>query len=200
MRRGLSAAGRPNKTSSRLSRRAGVNASTFTAPSISDRTNPDDEVETVDAVSTIKLLEAIEALYPLLALIHVFLDNASYHHAKIMREWLAQPGRRIKLHFIPAYCPHLNPIERLWGVMHRNITHNKTYATCTQFADATLEFLREKVPRSWAQLRDSVTDNFRVISPKDFRVVTGYTPAKNKKRVPAKNKKRTCKLEQSMYN
>ena len=130
------------------------------------------EVETVDAVSTIKLLEAIEALYPLLALIHVFLDNASYHHAKIVREWLAQPGRRIKLHFIPAYCPHLNPIERLWGVMHRNITHNKTYATCTQFADATLEFLREKVPRSWAQLRNSVTDNFRVISPKDFRVVT----------------------------
>ena len=50
------------------------------------------EVETVDAVSTIKLLEAIEALYPLLALIHVFLDNASYHHAKIVREWLAQPG------------------------------------------------------------------------------------------------------------
>ena len=100
----------------------------------------------------------------MLALIHVFLDNARYHHAKLVREWLAQPGCRIKLHFIPAYCPHLNPIERLWGVMHRNITHNKTYATCTQFADATLEFLREKVPRSWADFRDSVTDNFRVIS------------------------------------
>jgi len=66
---------------------------------------------------------------------------------------------------------HLNPIERLWGVMHRNVTHNKTYATCAQFADATLHFLREKVPRRWADLRDSVTDNFRVISPKDFRVV-----------------------------
>ena len=38
------------------------------------------EVETVDAASTITLLEAIEALYPLLALIHVFLDNARYHH------------------------------------------------------------------------------------------------------------------------
>jgi hypothetical protein len=54
--------------------------------------------------------------------------------------------------------------------MHRNVTHNKTYATCAQFADATLDFLRE-VPRRWADLRDSVTDNFRVISPKDFRVV-----------------------------
>ena len=130
------------------------------------------EVETIDAASTIRLLESIEAFYPMLALIHVFLDNARYHHARLVQEWLAQPGRRIKLHFIPTYCPHLNPIERLWGVMHRNVTHNKCYATCAQFADATLGFLRETVPRDWADLCDSVTDNFRIINPKDFRVVT----------------------------
>ena len=130
------------------------------------------EVETVDAASTIRLLEAIEALYPLLVLIHVFLDNARYHHAKLVQEWLARPGCRIRLHFIPSYCPHLNPIERLWGVMHRNVTHNKCYATCSQFAEATLAFLREKVPRNWAYFCDSVTDNFRVINPKDFRVMT----------------------------
>ncbi len=130
------------------------------------------EVETVDALSTIRLLESIEALYPMLALIHVFLDNARYHHARLVQEWLARPGRRIRLHFIPAYCPHLNPIERLWGVMHKHVTHNKCYATCAQFADTTLGFLREKVPRNWADFRDSVTDNFRVISPKDFRIVT----------------------------
>ncbi len=130
------------------------------------------EVETVDAVSTIKLLGSIEALYPLLALIHVFLDNARYHHARLVQEWLARPGCRIELHFIPPYCPHLNPIERLWGLMHRNVTHNKCYATCAQFADATLSFLREKVPRNWADFCDSVTDNFRVINPKDFRVMT----------------------------
>src|SRR3974390_245815 len=62
------------------------------------------DVETVDAASTIRLLEAIEAMYPLLAMIHVFLDNARYHHAHLVQEWLAQPGRRVKLHFIPAYC------------------------------------------------------------------------------------------------
>ena len=130
------------------------------------------EALTIDAASTIRLLQSIEALYPMLVLIHVFLDNARYHHAKLVREWLAQPGRRIKLHFIPPYCPHLNPIERLWGLMHRNVTHNKCYATCAQFADATLGFLCETVPRNWADLCDSVTDNFRIINPKDFRVVT----------------------------
>jgi transposase len=129
------------------------------------------EAETIDAMSTIRLLESIEALYPLLAYIHLFLDNARYHHAKLVREWLSRPGCRIKLHFIPTYCPHLNPIERLWGVMHRNVTHNKCYENCAEFAATTLDFLRNKVPRNWADLCDSVTDNFRVISPKDFRLV-----------------------------
>ena len=71
------------------------------------------KVETVDAASTIRLLESIMAAWPMMALIHVYLDNARYHHAKLVREWLQRPGCRIKLHFIPAYCPHLNPIERL---------------------------------------------------------------------------------------
>src|SRR4249920_1058884 len=119
MRRGRSAAGRPSRTSLRSNRRAGANASIFTAPSILRAGKPQMiDVQTVDAASTITLLEAIEALYPLMMLIHVFLDNARYHHAKLVQQWLARPGCRIKLHFIPSYCPHLNPIERLWGLMH----------------------------------------------------------------------------------
>lgn len=129
------------------------------------------EVVTVDAMSTIALLVAIEALYPAMRLIHVFLDNASYHHAKLVREWLAMPGRRIQLHFIPSYCPHLNPIERLWGLMHKHITHNRCYSTYNQFCQSTLNFLRGTVPKNWRTLCDSVTDNFRVISPADFRVL-----------------------------
>jgi transposase len=130
------------------------------------------EVESVDAASTVKVLEAIEAMYPALARIHVFLDNARYHHAVLVQEWLAKPGRRIRLRFIPSYCPHLNPIERLWGQMHKHLTHNKSWRDCRTFAEAVLWFLRDKVPRCWDRLfRDSVTDNFRVIDPKDFRVM-----------------------------
>ena len=43
------------------------------------------EAVTVDAVSTIRLLESIEALYPLLVLIHVFLDNASCRNGLLDR-------------------------------------------------------------------------------------------------------------------
>ena len=129
------------------------------------------EVATVNAVSTIMLLMAIEAMYPAKAMIHVFLDNARYHHAKLVQQWLAQPGRRIKLHFIPVYCPHLDPIERLWGLMHRHTTHNKCYAGLNDFKAAVLEFLRDTVPRNWREFCDEVTDNFRVINPADFRVL-----------------------------
>lgn len=129
------------------------------------------DVLTVDAISTITLLASIEAMYPAMRLIHVFLDNAPYHHAKMVREWLAQPGRRILLHFVPAYCPHLNPIERLWGAMHKAVTHNRTYPTYRGFCDAVLGFLRQDVPSQWNIIRDTVTDNFRVIRTADFRVV-----------------------------
>ena len=78
------------------------------------------------------------------------------------------PGRRIKLHYIPTYCPHLNPIERLWGVMHKHVTHNKCYATCAQFADATLGFLRETFPRNWAELCEFGHRQFPHHQPQGF--------------------------------
>jgi transposase len=102
--------------------------------------------------------------------IHVFWDNARYHHAKLVREWLARPGCQV--HYVPAYCPHLNPIERLRGVMHRHVTHNKCYATFARFRTAMLAFLTQEVPKNWPNFRVSVTNNFRVIDPKDIRVLT----------------------------
>lgn len=123
------------------------------------------EAETIDALSTIRLLESIEALYPLMALIHVFLDNARYHHAKLVQEWLAQPGRRIRLHFVPAYCPHLNPIERPWGVMHQE--HN------AQQMLRDLQGLRRRDARLPPRRR---TQEMARISPRRHRQLPRHKP------------------------
>jgi transposase len=130
------------------------------------------DVVTVDANSTIALLSSLENLYPDKKIIHAFLDNARYHHAKLVQAWLKRPDCRIKLHFLPPYCPHLNPIERLWGVMHKNVTHNRCYAKFRDFADTILTFLRQTVPQKWDSFCATVTDNFRIIDSKHFRVVT----------------------------
>jgi hypothetical protein len=114
-------------------------------------------------------VRAIEAMYPGKRLIHLFVDNARYHHAKLVQAWLARPGCRVKLHFIPTYCPHLDPAERLWGLMHKHVTHNRCHATFADFKAAILTFLREEFPRKLSIYCDQATDNFRIISPKDFR-------------------------------
>ena len=40
------------------------------------------------------------------------------------------------------------------------------------FRSAILGYLRVDVPKNWRFYCDAVSDNFRVISPKDFRVLT----------------------------
>jgi len=40
---------------------------------------------------------------------------------------------------------YLNPIERLWTVMHQCVTHNRHYPTQKQFADTNLRFFFGKL-------------------------------------------------------
>jgi hypothetical protein len=34
-----------------------------------------------------------------------------------------------------------------------------------------LHFLRAEVPRKWGEFADSITDNFRIIRPANFRIL-----------------------------
>ena len=55
--------------------------------------------------------------------------------------------------------------------MHKTVTHNRCHATYNDFYEAVLGFLRRDVPRRWNTFCNNVTDNFRIISPEDFRVL-----------------------------
>lgn len=142
-----------------------LNLETFDAPFVAPAT--------VDGASAVQLLAKVEARNPDKRTIHVIWDNAAYHKGPDVRAFLARPSCRIHLIQLPPYCPHLNPIERLWAVMHRYVTHNRHHPTQKQFANAILAFFRETIPREWKNFRDQVSDNFRVISQQDFRVLAG---------------------------
>ncbi|WP_410520671.1 transposase [Candidatus Tisiphia endosymbiont of Dioctria rufipes] len=47
----------------------------------------------------------------------------STHKSKKVKEYLV--NSKIELVFLPPYSPNLNPIERLWKLMHRIVTNNK---------------------------------------------------------------------------
>ena len=140
-----------------------VNLETFDTPFV--------EPITVDGVSAVQLLAKIEARNPDKRVIHVIWDNAPYHKGPDVRAFLARPACRIHLIQLPPYCPHLNPIERLWAVMHQYVTHNRCYPSQKQFANAILAFFRETIPIEWKKFRDKVSDNFRVLNHENFRVL-----------------------------
>lgn len=46
------------------------------------------------------------------------------HKSRIGLAWLAAHGAKIRLHFLPPYCPEENRIERPWLDLHANVTRN----------------------------------------------------------------------------
>jgi hypothetical protein len=94
----------------------------------------------VNAKTTLRLFERVEHSYPESRIIHLILDNARHHHAKL-------PQR--------TDSSGLNPIERLWGVMHRQVTHNRCYPDSHQFAEAIFGFFDRTLPENWHTIRST---------------------------------------------
>ncbi len=55
--------------------------------------------------------------------------------------------------------------------MHSYITHTRCQSTVRKISDAILAFLHNAVPWSRHRYCDEVTDNFRIISSTDVRVL-----------------------------
>jgi transposase len=57
--------------------------------------------------------------------IHLILDNYGIHDSLQVRLALkSEAAQKLKLHFLPPYCPDHNRIERIWKDLHDNVTRN----------------------------------------------------------------------------
>ncbi|NBP04325.1 MAG: IS630 family transposase [Proteobacteria bacterium] len=121
------------------------------------------EYPTINAASTIDFFKQVENYYPNAPKIHVFLDQSGYHRSEEVAEFIKTS--RIVLHFLPAYSPNLNPIERLWKVMNERVRNNKVFQTAKQFKSTVLGFFTDILPNITEQLRSRINDNFNIINP-----------------------------------
>lgn len=63
-------------------------------------------------------------------------DNAAYHRAPEVREWLGDYGHRFHLCPLPKYSPEFNAVEPLWHYVRVQATHNRYYATEPEFVQS----------------------------------------------------------------
>jgi hypothetical protein len=57
----------------------------------------------------------------------VVVDNARWHHAKALNEWLDNHKDHLCLDFLPPYSPELNAVERVWKLTRTICTHNRYF-------------------------------------------------------------------------
>lgn len=77
--------------------------------------------------------------------IHVVCDNARTHkpeRARLVKEYLATWGQRVVLHYLPAYAPECNPIERVWWRLHEAVTRNHRCASMQELLQLTFDWLQ----------------------------------------------------------
>lgn len=75
--------------------------------------------------------------------IHLIVDNYVIHNSKVTREVLAHFAGKIRLHFLPPYCPDANRIERVWLDLHANVTRNHRCPTLLELMRHVRRFLND---------------------------------------------------------
>jgi putative transposase len=84
--------------------------------------------------------------------VYMVLDNVRYHHAKRIKPILERYKHRIELVFLPAYSPDLNPVERIWWLMRKEVTHNRWVKSMDErienFNEWNLNINKEKIKKN----------------------------------------------------
>jgi len=88
----------------------------------------------------VRLLERLDEHYTQARVIHVILDNYGIHHSAETRAALRRLPR-IRLHFLPPYCPDENRIERLWEDLHAAVTRNHRHDNLVDLCQDVIAWL-----------------------------------------------------------
>lgn len=70
------------------------------------------------------------------------MDNAGYHRAKRIKEFLGENEGRLEVFWLPPYSPELNLIERVWEYLKENVTNNYFFGKLDSLLRATEEACR----------------------------------------------------------
>jgi len=132
----------------------------------------------LNAQSVIELFTLMMAKHPDTKHFRIYLDNARYQHAKLLRAWIArtsqETGVLFDLKHLPAYSPNLNLIERLWKFLRKEALQ-KWHPSFEEMQKAIADVL-DNLPRYHEQLKTLMTEKFH-LTPKVETIVVGVGQA-----------------------
>lgn len=114
----------------------------------------------VNAQTVLDFIDALEAAFPDAETIRVYVDNARYFHARLVKAYLV--GKRVRFVYLPPYSPNLNLIERLWKFCKKTVLI-KFYATFAQFTKVIDDFF-DNLERYRRELTTLITENFELLT------------------------------------
>lgn len=85
------------------------------------------------------LLEALLEKHPD-ETVYVAWDNANTHQDDEVEAVVRGAAGRLVLLYLPTYSPWLNPIEMLWRLFRREVTHCELFESIKALIKATYEF------------------------------------------------------------
>jgi transposase len=121
--------------------------------------------ENLTAQSVIALFERMMERHPEVKVFVIYLDNAKYHHAVMVKAWIEQvrceTGVEFQLEYLPAYSPNLNLIERLWRFLRKEALQrwHETFESMESAVAGVLDHL-EKYRK---ELRSLMSERFRLV-------------------------------------
>jgi transposase len=82
----------------------------------------------------------------------LMVDNFSSHTAQAVNTWLATHAR-LHLYYLPKYCSHLNPVERIWLQLKNQLAANRLYGSLQLLLTTIEAFFTAMTPEqalTWA--------------------------------------------------
>lgn len=74
--------------------------------------------------------------------IYLIMDNAKWHKSTEVKTWLIF-NPKVKILFLPPYCPNMNVVERFWWFLKTNIIRNECFSTHYECLARVFNFFKE---------------------------------------------------------